>query len=85
MAKAAAVALRAAQNAGQIFFDIFSRASFFYQKISKLQKINPNIKGSIQKHFERKEPLPKWEVLAENKAVWEQFCQQLRLEVGSLG
>jgi hypothetical protein len=36
---------------------------------------------------ERKEPepVPKWEVLAENKAVWEQFCKQLRLEVGSLG
>jgi hypothetical protein len=29
--------------------------------------------------------LPKWEVLAENKAVWEQFYKQLRLEVGSLG
>jgi len=43
VAKAAAVALRAAQNAGQIFFDIFSRASFFYQKKSRLQKINPNI------------------------------------------
>jgi hypothetical protein len=26
---------------------------------------------------ERKEPVPKWEVLAENKAVWEQFCKQL--------
>jgi hypothetical protein len=36
---------------------------------------------------ERKEPVPvpKWEVLAENKAVWEQFCKQLRLEVGSWG
>jgi hypothetical protein len=33
----------------------------------------------------RKEPVPKWEVLAENKAVWEQFCKQLRLGVGSLG
>jgi hypothetical protein len=44
VAKAAAVALRAAQNAGQFFFDIFSRASFFYQKNSRLQKINPNIK-----------------------------------------
>jgi hypothetical protein len=46
VAKAAAVALRAAQNAGQIFFDIFSRASFFYQKNSRLQKINPNIKAA---------------------------------------
>jgi hypothetical protein len=27
---------------------------------------------------ERKEPVPKWEVLAENAAVWEQFCKQLR-------
>ena len=36
---------------------------------------------------ERKEPVPKWEVLAENRAVWEweQFCKQLRLGVGSLG
>jgi hypothetical protein len=34
---------------------------------------------------ERKEPLPKWEVLAENKAVWEQLYKQLGLEVGSLG
>jgi hypothetical protein len=36
---------------------------------------------------ERKEPVPKpkWEVLAENKAVWEQFYKQLRLGVGSLG
>jgi hypothetical protein len=34
---------------------------------------------------ERKEPVPKWEVLAENAAVWEQFFKQLRLEVGSLG
>jgi hypothetical protein len=34
---------------------------------------------------ERKEPVPKWEVLAENGAVWEQFCKQLGLEVGSLG
>jgi hypothetical protein len=29
--------------------------------------------------------LLKWEVLAENKAVWEQFCKQLGLGVGSLG
>jgi hypothetical protein len=34
---------------------------------------------------ERKEPVPKWEVLAENKAVWEHLCKQLGLEVGSLG
>jgi hypothetical protein len=34
---------------------------------------------------ERKEPLPKWEVLAENRAVWEQLYKQLRLEVGSSG
>jgi hypothetical protein len=34
---------------------------------------------------ERKEPLPKWEVLAENRAVWEQFYKQLGLEVGSSG
>jgi hypothetical protein len=35
---------------------------------------------------ERKEPVPKWEgVLAENRAVWEKLCKQLRLEVGSLG
>jgi hypothetical protein len=31
---------------------------------------------------ERKEPVPKWDVLAENKAV---CCKQLRLRVGSLG
>ena len=24
---------------------------------------------------ERKEPVPEWVVLAENKAVWEQFCK----------
>jgi hypothetical protein len=30
--------------------------------------------------------VPKWEVLAENRAVWVQFCKQLRLdEAGSLG
>ena len=29
---------------------------------------------------ERKQPVPKWEVLAENRAVWEQLCKQLRLE-----
>jgi hypothetical protein len=34
---------------------------------------------------ERKEPLPKWEVLAENRAVWEQLYKQLGLEVGSSG
>jgi hypothetical protein len=34
---------------------------------------------------ERKEPVPEWEVLAENRAVWEQFCKQPRLGVGSLG
>jgi hypothetical protein len=34
---------------------------------------------------ERKEPVPEWVVLAENKAVWEQFCKLLRLEVGGLG
>jgi hypothetical protein len=34
---------------------------------------------------EQKEPVPKWEVLAENGAVWEQLCKQLGLEVGSLG
>jgi hypothetical protein len=34
---------------------------------------------------ERKEPVPKWEVLAETRAVWEQLCKQLRPEVGSLG
>jgi hypothetical protein len=26
---------------------------------------------------ERKEPVPRWGVLAENKAVWEQLCKQL--------
>jgi hypothetical protein len=30
-------------------------------------------------------PVPKWEVLAENRAVWVQLCQQLRLGQGSLG
>jgi hypothetical protein len=34
---------------------------------------------------ERKQPVPKWEVLAEKMAVWEQLCKQLRLEAGSLG
>jgi hypothetical protein len=34
---------------------------------------------------ERKQPVPKWEVLAENRTVWEQFCKQLRLGAGSLG
>jgi hypothetical protein len=34
---------------------------------------------------ERKQPVPKWEVLVENRAVWEQLCKQLRLEAGSLG
>jgi hypothetical protein len=29
-------------------------------------------------------PVPKWEVLAGNKAVWAQLCQQLRLEQGNL-
>jgi hypothetical protein len=33
---------------------------------------------------ERKEPVPKWEVLTENKALWEQFYKQLGLGVGSL-
>jgi hypothetical protein len=28
---------------------------------------------------------PKWEVLAGNRAVWVQLCQQLRLGQGSLG
>jgi hypothetical protein len=30
-------------------------------------------------------PVPKWEVLAGNRAVWVQPCQQLRLGQGSLG
>ena len=30
-------------------------------------------------------PVPKWEVLAGNRAVWVQLCQQLRLGQGSLG
>jgi hypothetical protein len=30
-------------------------------------------------------PVPKWEVLAGNRAVWVQLCQQLRLDQGSLG
>jgi hypothetical protein len=34
---------------------------------------------------ERKQPVPKWEVLAENRTVREHFCKQLRLEAGSLG
>jgi hypothetical protein len=34
---------------------------------------------------EQKQPVPKWEVLAENRAVWEQLCKQLRLWAGSLG
>jgi hypothetical protein len=34
---------------------------------------------------ERKEPVPRRKVLAENRAVWEQLCKQLGLEVGSLG
>jgi hypothetical protein len=34
---------------------------------------------------ERKQPVPKWEVLAENRTVWEKLCKQLRLEAGSLG
>jgi hypothetical protein len=29
--------------------------------------------------------VPKWEVLAGNRAVWVQLCQQLRLGQGSLG
>jgi hypothetical protein len=33
---------------------------------------------------ERKEPVPKWEVLTENKALWEQFYKKLGLGVGSL-
>jgi hypothetical protein len=28
-------------------------------------------------------PVPKWEVLAGNRAVWVQLCQQLRLDQGS--
>jgi hypothetical protein len=34
---------------------------------------------------ERKQPVPKWEVLAENRTVWEQLRKQLRLEAGDLG
>ena len=34
---------------------------------------------------ERKQPVPKREVLAENGAVWEQLYKQLRLGAGSLG
>jgi hypothetical protein len=30
-------------------------------------------------------PVPKWEALAGNRAVWVQLCQQLRLDQGSLG
>jgi hypothetical protein len=30
-------------------------------------------------------PVPKWEVLAGNRAVWVQLYQQLRLDQGSLG
>jgi hypothetical protein len=30
-------------------------------------------------------PVHKWEVLAGNRAVWVQLCQQLRLGQGSLG
>jgi hypothetical protein len=30
-------------------------------------------------------PVPKWEVLAGNRAVWVQLCQQLRLVQGSSG
>jgi hypothetical protein len=30
-------------------------------------------------------PVPKWEALAGNRAVWVQLCQQLRLGQGSLG
>jgi hypothetical protein len=30
-------------------------------------------------------PVPKWGVLAGNRAVWMQLCQQLRLGQGSLG
>ena len=30
-------------------------------------------------------PVPKWDVLAGNRAVWVQLCQQLRLGQGSLG
>jgi hypothetical protein len=30
-------------------------------------------------------PVPKWEVLAGNRAVWVQLCQQLRVGQGSLG
>jgi hypothetical protein len=30
-------------------------------------------------------PVPKWEVLAGDRAVWVQLCQQLRLGQGSLG
>jgi hypothetical protein len=33
----------------------------------------------------RKEPVPKWKVLAENKAAWEQLCKQLGLVVISFG
>jgi hypothetical protein len=30
-------------------------------------------------------PVPKWEVLAGNRAVWVQLCQQLRLDQGEFG
>jgi hypothetical protein len=30
-------------------------------------------------------PVPKWEVLVGDRAVWVQLCQQLRLDQGSLG
>jgi hypothetical protein len=32
---------------------------------------------------ERKEPVPKWEVLAENRAAWEQFCVLQATKAGS--
>jgi hypothetical protein len=36
-------------------------------------------------YIRRSHVLPKWEVLAENSAVWEQLFKQLRLEAGSSG
>jgi hypothetical protein len=30
-------------------------------------------------------PVPRWELLAGNRAVWVQLCQQLRLDHGNLG
>jgi hypothetical protein len=54
-------------------------------KLSEAEVVEEEEEGDDEFCDRTTAPVPKWEVLAGNRAVWVQLCQQLRLDQGGLG